>query len=123
MRQASTPSFQFPHHFRWLKQIHACLLLGALTAGLFVLGAAESGNDQTLRRLKQMARTYTHFSRSVIIHNRSLRFQTISTKRWAENDPLAVKQDYLLVQLRALSTNREALAALLQYRDPKVRTL
>jgi len=89
--------------------------------------------DSTQTRLEQMARTYSHFSLTVVIRNQELRLgptmeqfnsATNASAIWQfQNNPLTLEQLQLVKELRALSGDRKTLAALLEHPDPKVRTL
>jgi hypothetical protein len=69
-------------------------------------------------RVEEMARRYTHFSLTVMVSNRPLRLPLLG-----DQQGLADEQLRLLAEMRDLSPNRDALAALLRDTDPKVRTL
>jgi hypothetical protein len=102
-----------------------------------VLGGARTNCfgavDAVQVRFEQMAQTYSHFSLTVVIQNRPLRLWTPMEETkpgtnlpaiWKpQNNPLAVEQLQLVKELRALSGNRQTLAALLKNSNPKVRTL
>src|ERR1035437_2141974 len=83
------------------------------------LGAADTVQVQ----FERMAKTYGHFSLTVVIQNRPLRLGTPLEATKRGNNPLALEQLQLAQELRALSGDRKALAALLENPDPKVRTL
>jgi len=104
-----------PMKTKWLKLMSAICSLAALLA---------CGQDisQTQGKLEQMAQTYSHFSLTTVIQNRRLRIWLINVPR-DKTDQLVAKQDQMVKELRALSTNREVLASLLKHSDPKVRTL
>lgn len=86
------------------------------------------------RQLEQLAQTNKYFSLTVIIRERPLRlWPSMDEMKFETNgsmvrylggtNALAAEQWHLLAELRALSGNREELAALLTNSDPKVRTL
>jgi hypothetical protein len=99
------------------------LLLGLA----LVLGCAQTNclgaTDAVQVQFERMARTYSHFSLTVVIHNRPLRLGSPLAEAKRGNNPLALEQFQLAHELRALMGDREALAALLKNPDPKVRTL
>ncbi|HZM03949.1 MAG TPA: hypothetical protein VFC44_13135, partial [Candidatus Saccharimonadales bacterium] len=113
------------------------LLSITLVLGSFLLGncreAFADGGNTVQTRLEQMAQTYSHFSLSVIIRNQPLRLwpaggwtkpATMSYREWAGTaNPLAAEQVRLAGELRAVNGNRDALVALLNDANPKVRTL
>lgn len=92
-----------------------------------VLGCARTNcrgaTDTVQAQFEQMAKTYGHFSLTVVIQNRPLRLGTPLEATKRGNNPLALEQLQLAQELRALSGDRKALAALLENPDPKVRTL
>lgn len=92
-----------------------CLALVLIGLPANCLGATDTVQTQ----LERMARTCTHFSQTVIIHNRELR---IAGPDFGTS-PLDLEQEFLAVNLRVLSPDREALAELLKHPDPRVRTL
>lgn len=106
-----------------------------LSGGLFGATQAQSADaiHTTRIRLERMAETYGHFSLAVVIHNRALRLwppmeeivaATNSLGIWKRGtNALAAEQLRLVEELRELSVDREALAALLKHANPKVRTL
>jgi hypothetical protein len=100
------------------------LALLALLSGAFM---AKSFGETDTDRFEQIAHHSTHFSLAVIVKNRELRVLTTASdtsKRWDyKNDPYVSEQVRLLQDLRSLSGDRNALAALLKDSDPKVRTL
>jgi WD40 repeat protein len=114
------------------------LLLGLaliLGGGLFATTQAQSADakDTTRIRLEQMAEAYGHFSQTVVIYGRPLQlWPPLEQGKTATNgfsipkrgtNVLAAEQLRLVKELRELSGNREALAALLKHANPKVRTL
>jgi len=103
--------------FRKLKH-RSLSRIGTFAAWLLAataLSAADATGNQVQIQLERMAQTYSHFARTTLIYNRQLRL-------W-DNDRLAAQQDRLARELRALSGNRESLAALLEHPNPKMRTL
>lgn len=106
-----------------------CLALLLSGARANCLGAAGTLQVQ----FEQMAKTYSHFSLTVVIGNRPLRLWapmeeakpgTNPPAIWKpRSNPLALEQLQLVKQLGALSGDRKTLAALLGHPDPKVRTL
>lgn len=107
--------------------LYLALVLSGLQPNCF--GAVDS----TQTRLEQMARTYSHFSLTVVIRNQELRLgptmeqfksATNASAIWQfQSNPLTLEQLQLVKELRALSGDRKTLAALLEHPDPKVRTL
>lgn len=116
-----------------------CLAL-VLSGGLGVaradgtIAGAVSSNRSLQRQVEQLAQTNKYFSLTVVIDERPLRlWPSPEEMKWETNgsmirylggtNVLAAEQWHLLDELRALSGNREGLAALLANSDPKVRTL
>jgi hypothetical protein len=103
------------------------LALSGLMTNCF--GAADTKQAQ----LERLAQTYSHFSLTVVIRNQELRLWTpmvevktatngVATWKRGTNT-LVEEQQRLVTELRALSGDRESLAALLHDANPKVRTL
>ena len=87
---------------------------------------AISADDSIPLRLATMARTTSHFSLTVLVANRPLRLweqMEDVTSPTGRTNSLAAGQLRLAKELRALSGDRAALAALLKHADPKIRTL
>ena len=99
-------------------RVHYSLLLAV---GLSSVGPIHAEPVKT--HFEQMARSYSHFSLSVVVRQQPLRLWG----NWSDGKPVAhpwaEEQLRLLGELRAASDNLAELKPLLQDPDPKVRTL
>lgn len=112
------------------------LCLALMLSGVLLSAVQADGgkaDSATRMRLEQMAQTYSHFSLTVVVHNRPLRLASAMELASATTNGihilkpgtnvLAAEQLRLVKELRELSGDQNSLVVLLQHPDPKVRTL
>jgi WD40 repeat protein len=106
---------RFPLPLVRLSLLAACWLTACFTP------AAEIDNAAVRVALEGMAKTNEYFPLTCVVHNRELYLRVFP--RAEEVEQIKARAEGLPAVLRTVSTNRMALASLLEHPDPKVRTL